>query len=107
AAENLDPSGVLAGAAALSPAALAADVDLRTGLGVGKEARTQPHLHVAEQLAQHRLEGAFEIGKGDAFADDEPLELLEHRGVAEVELVPTVDTVRHDDADRRRKRLHV
>ena len=43
AAENLEPAGVLADAAARAAAALAADVDLRARLGVRKEARAQPH----------------------------------------------------------------
>ena len=76
------------------PQALAADVDFRARLGVGEEARTQAHLHVAEQLVQHRLERALQVGQRDAFADDEPLELLEHRRVAEIEVVAAVDAAR-------------
>ena len=53
-------------------------------------------------LAQHRLERALEVGQRDALADDEPLELLEHRRVRQVEVVAAVDAARDDDPHRRR-----
>src|SRR6185295_6737450 len=107
AAENLEPSRLLARAAPRAAARAAADVDLGARLGVGEEAGTQPHLHVAEERPQHRFERPLQVRERDPLADDEPLELLEHRRVTEIEVVAAVDAPGHDDAHRRRERLHV
>ena len=60
-----------------------------------------------EHLAHEREQRALQIRQRDAFADDEPFDLPEHRRVREVEIVAPVDAAGHDDADRRLVRLHV
>ena len=61
----------------------------------------------AEQLAREREQRALQIGERDAFADDEPFDLREHRRVRQVEVVAAVDAARRDEPDRRLVRLHV
>ena len=51
--------------------------------------------------------GALEVAHRDAFADDEALDLLEHRRVRHVEVVAAVDAAGGDDADRRAVPFHV
>ncbi len=47
------------------------------------------------------VEGALEVGHGDALVDDEPLDLVEHRRVRRVVLVGAEDPARADHVDRR------
>ena len=49
----------------------------------------------------------FQIAHGDVLADDEPLDLLEHRRVRQVQVVAPVHAARRDHAHRRPVRLHV
>ena len=76
-------------------------------LGIREEAGSQADLHVAEQGAHHRFERALQVTERDSLADHEPFELLEHRRVAQVEVVAPIDAAGDDDADRRLEGLHV
>src|SRR4030095_14740835 len=105
--ENLDPAGLLADRAAGAATLVATDVDLGAGLGIWKEAGSQPDLHVAEERGDHRLERSLEIRHRDVLADDQRLELLEHRRVRQIEVVAAIDSPGHEQANRRFERLHV
>src|SRR5918996_464083 len=101
AAKNLDPTGSLADRAAGTLASDAADIDLGARLGVRKEARAEADLlALTEQRLRHREQRALEMGKRDAGADDEPLDLMEHRRVGEIEVVATIDGTNRDETDR-------
>src|SRR4029079_15002683 len=52
-------------------------------------------------------ERALQVGERHPFADDEPLDLREHRRVREVEPVAPIHTSRRDQPERRLVRLHV
>ena len=53
------------------------------------------------------VERALEVGERDALADDQALDLVEHRRVREVEIVAAIDRTDRDQAHRRRIVLHV
>jgi hypothetical protein len=74
----------------------------------GKEARANLHFRIGlEQLVRERRERAFQVRHRDAVADDEPLDLLEHRRVRQVEVVAAVDLTGHDNPYGRLVALHV
>ena len=105
-AHDLEPAGVLAGAAALAAAQLAAHVDLDARLGEREEVR--PHADGAvgaEELAREVVHRALEVGQRDALVDDEALDLVEHRRVRGVG-VAAVDLAEADDVDGRPLLLH-
>ena len=112
AAAPLDPALALAGAAVVdggvqAAADEAAQVDLGGGLGEGEVRRTEAG---ADPLAEHRrgevVEGALEVGHGDALVDAESLDLVEHRAVRGVVLIGAEDATGRDDVDRRRAGQH-
>src|SRR6266446_2370576 len=108
AAQNLQPPGLLADRAAASAAEHTADEHLDARLCVGKEARTEQYLRaVLEELLQKRRQRAFQVGQRDALADDEPLDLLEHRRMREVKIVAAIHFAWYDDANGRLVALHV
>ena len=98
---------MLAEVAALAAAHVAAHVNLAAGLSEGEEVRAVTRLAV---LAKHALnkvvERALKIAKGDAFVDDQALDLVELRQVAGIGRVGTVDGARADHVDGRLLRLH-
>ena len=109
-AEDLEPAGLLAGAAALAvlPAAPAADragdVDLGPRLDEREVARAEARPGPGPEVgAGEGGQRALEIREGDALADAEPLDLVEHGRVGLV-VVGAVDAPRADDADGRRPR---
>src|SRR5665648_536940 len=76
-AHDLEPAGVLAGAAALAAAELAAHVDLDARLGEREEVRAHTDGAVAaEELLREMVHGTLEIGERDALVDDEALDLV-------------------------------
>src|SRR5688572_210858 len=82
----------LAGAAA----DVAGDVDLEGGFGEAEVERAQARLAAsAEELAGEVVEHALEMRDGDVLVDHQPLELVEHRGVRDVDLA----AVRLGDVD--------
>ena len=87
AAENLDPAGVLADAAARARAVGllaedAADVDLGAGLDEGEVARAKAHRRAgAVEALGERGEHALELGEAHVLVDEEALDLVEHRRV--------------------------
>ncbi len=108
AAAQLDPA--LAGAGATGPvgvadglalADVAEHVHLGARLGEGEEVRPQPGLHaLAEQRLDHVVEGALEVGHGQALVHGEQLDLVEDGRVGGVQLVGAVDAARADHVDR-------
>ncbi len=93
AATPLDPTLATAGAAGqlvglASLAYEAQDVHLDAGLGEGEVRRPEPgHATRPEDLGREMVQGALEVSHRDAAVDGQPLHLVEHRGVAGVELV--------------------
>ncbi len=105
-AEDLEPAGVLARAAAGATAEQAFDVELDARLGEREEVRPQTDGAVGpEELAGELVQRALEVGQGDAAVDGQALDLVEHRRVRGVEVGP-VDLAGTDDVDGRRLRLH-
>src|SRR5665647_549429 len=105
-AHDLEPAGVLAGAAALAAAELAAHVDLDARLGEREEVRAHTDgALAAEELLREVVHGTLEIGERDALVDDEALDLVEHRRVRGVG-VAAVDLAEADDVDGRPLLLH-
>src|SRR6478735_6021337 len=105
AAAPLDPALALAGATVVDSGVLAAadeaaQVDLGGGLGEGEVRRTEAG---ADPLAEHRrgevVEGALEVGHGDALVDAESFDLVEHRAVRRVVLIGAEDPTGRDDVD--------
>jgi hypothetical protein len=73
----------------------------------GKKDGRKPHLHVLhleERLAE-LLQHPFLVGEVRLLVDHQPLDLVEHRRVGLVGIVP-VGAARDDDPDRRRLALH-
>ena len=95
-------------AAALAAAEDAAHRELGRRLGVGEEVGAEAGADplVVEQAAHERLDGAEEVGEGDAAVDGQRLDLVEHRRVAGVEGLVAVRAAGRDHEDRRLHRLH-
>src|SRR5262245_56936818 len=91
AATELDPAGLLAHLAPGAVALPAADVDLRAGFRVRKEARTEAHARVGRKhLAHERQERSLEVRHGNILTHDQRLELTEGGRVREIEIVEAV-----------------
>ena len=109
AAAELDPALGGAGAAGavrvadgLAAADVADHVHLGGRLGEREEVRPQPGLHVlAEERLDHVVEGALEVGHGEALVDGEQLDLAEDRAVRGVQLVGAVHAAGADHVHRR------
>ena len=102
AAEELDPAGVLALAAALAAAEDAGDLDVGGWFGEGEEAGEETGFDVAAEEGLHGVvEGALEVGEGDVGVDAEAFDLMEDWGVGGVSGVVAVDFAGDDDADGR------
>ena len=101
AAEDFQPVGALA-EAQLAALARTLDVHFRRRLGEGEERGAEAHRHGLdlEEGAAERFEHPFEIGDVGRAVDHEPFDLMEHRGVGLVGIVP-VGAAGHDHADRR------
>ena len=85
AAQNFDPAGVLAEAAALAVAFKAADVHLDAGLGEGEVGRAQAGAHLAaEQPLDEHVQHALQVAQGDALVHHKALHLVEHGAVGGV-----------------------
>ncbi len=107
AAEQLDPAGVLALAAACASAEDAADLHVGRGLGEGEEAGEEARLDGrAEERLHGVIERALEIGEGDVGVDAEAFDLMEDGRVRGVGGVVAMDLAGDDDADRRSLRDH-
>ena len=107
AAEDLEPAGVLAEAAALAPADAARDVDLAAGLCEREEVRAVARgALLAEHLADEVVERALEVAEGDALVHDEALDLVELRQVAGIGGVGAEHRARADHVDGRLLLLH-
>ena len=65
------------------------------------DGRRREWIGAAEVGGGERLEGAGQVGEGDAPVDDQALDLVEHRHVAGVGGVAPVHPARHDRVDRR------
>src|SRR5690606_28700090 len=111
AAEDLDPAGVLAQAAA-GPRAVGllaeytSDVDLGARLDEREVARAQADRGARSVDALGELgEDALEMREGDVAVDEERLDLVEHRRVRRV-VVAAVHGPRRDERHRRLHRLH-
>ncbi len=106
-AEDLQPSRLLAQAAAVADAHEAEDVDLRRRLRERKERRPEPDLRPRpEELAREELERALEIAHRDVAVHREALDLVEDRRVRGVRDVAAIDAAGNDHAHGRRLRLH-
>src|SRR5262245_53262432 len=87
-AAELEPPGLLAGAAALAEADPARDVELAPRLDEREVAGAQADLDVVtEEHLPHRGARAPEVRHRDPLVDDERLELVEHRKVGGVEIL--------------------
>ena len=83
AAAQLEPAGLGARAAALALAEQAVDVELGRRLGEREVRRAQARVDRPAEVGRgERLEGAGQVGEGDALVDDQALDLVEHRHVA-------------------------
>src|SRR5262249_55223973 len=108
AAEDLDPAAPFAHRAARAVARPAAHIHFGARLGVREEARTETQARtLAEHLAREGEQRPLQVRQRNAFADDEPFELREHRRMREIQVIFAIDAAWHDDADRRLMRLHV
>ena len=100
AAQEFDPAGVFALAAALATAEGAADLDVGGGLGEGEEAGKEAGFDGRAEEGLHGVvKGAFKVGEGDAGADAEAFDLVEDGGVSGVGGVVAVDFAGDDDAE--------
>ena len=100
AAEEFDPAGVFALAAAFAAAEDAGDLDVGGGFGEGEEAGEEAGFDVRpEQGFYGVVEGAFEVGEGDVGIDAEAFDLVEDGGVGGVGGVVAMDLAGDDDAD--------
>src|SRR5579884_4139620 len=89
AAENLDPSGLLAGSAGApftlpaSAADEAGDEHLRARLGERKKRWTKAGLHIRAEQCFHRvIKGPLEVAEGNVRIDGESFDLVKHRRMA-------------------------
>ena len=106
AAENLEPAGLAAHAAARPPADDALDVHLGGGLREGEVGRPEAQVQVRlEDVAAEGGEDPLEVREVRALVDDEALDLLEHRGMGEIGIA-AVDAAARDHPERRRLHRH-
>ena len=74
-------------------------------LGVREKRRPEADRELrAEERVQEGLDGALEVGQGDARSDDQRFDLMEHRRVRDV-AVASIDLAGADDAHVRRVRV--
>src|SRR5215470_5175703 len=101
-AQDLEPAGLAADAAAGAGAREAPDVDLSRGLRERKERRAEADRGArAEHLAREELERTLEIAHGDVGVHRQAFHLVEHRGMRVVR-VAAVRLAWADDANWRR-----
>ena len=85
----------------------ARDLELRRGLGEGKETRSKPRGDIgAKERAGEGLDHAREIGERDTAIHDEPFDLVERRQMAGVGRVTSKTATGHDRVHRERIRSH-
>jgi hypothetical protein len=100
AAEELDPAGVFALAAAFASAEDATDLHVGAWFGEGEEAGEEAGFDVVAEEGLHGvIERALEVGEGDVGVDGEAFDLMEDGGVGGVGGVVAVDFAGNDDAD--------
>ena len=94
--------------AELQPGAVGSlDVELGRRLGEREVRRPQARRVARPEVGLGEgLDGAGQVGEGDAPVDDQPLDLVEDRHVGGVGRVAPVDAAGHDDVDGRRLALH-
>ena len=103
-AHDLDPAAVAADAAtfALPVAGEAVYGHIHARLDEGEVVAAEAHAaFLAEETAGELVEGALEVGEGDAFVHGQPLDLVEVPFVGGVGGLVTVALAGHDDAHRR------
>ena len=100
AAEEFDPAGVFALAAAFAAAEDAGDLHVGAGFGEGEEAGEEAGFDVRAEEGLHGVvERSLEIREGDVGVDAEAFDLMEDGGVGGVGGVVAVDLAGDDDAD--------
>src|SRR5579859_1179064 len=107
AAEQLDPSALLADAAAFAPALEATDGNIGAGFGEGKERREKARLHAgAEERLHGMVERALEVAEGDVAVYRQALDLMEHGRVSSIGSVTAMHFAGDHHAHRRWLALH-
>ncbi len=100
AAAELDPPGLRAGPASRAVADRAGDVELGRGLGEGEVARPPSRVNVGPEVrGGEDLDGAGQVGEGDAAVDDQALDLVEDSKMTGVGRVPSVAAPWHHRVD--------
>ena len=78
----------------------ALDIHFRARFRKGKKAGAKTHLYIrAEELMDKIGQGPFQVREGDITIDDEPLDLVEHRAMGGVRIVP-INPSRSDNPQR-------
>ena len=91
----------------IGPETVALDIDLEGRLGEREEGRAEAHRHVVdlEEGLAELFEHPAHVGDIRRLVDDEAFDLMEHRRMGRVAILP-VGLAGNDDADRRLLRLH-
>ena len=106
AAQQLEPSAVLADAAAGAVADDAGELELERRLGEGEVVGAPLQRRVrTEERSREEFEGALEIAHRDPLVDAESLDLVEHRHVGRVVIAP-IRLARNDHPLRRTASQH-
>ena len=85
---ELEPAG-LTDPAAFGVTNRAGDVHLEARLGEPEVVRPDPHPSLGtEKLLNEVVKGALQLGDGNVFINQQPVELVEHRHVRRVNLPP-------------------
>ena len=102
AAQQLNPSRVLALPAALPAAEDARDLHIRTRLRERKERRKEPRLHRRTEERLHRMiQRALQIAERDVRIHAQPLHLVKHRRVRRIGGIVAVHLARNHQPQRR------
>src|SRR6185312_14109133 len=105
-AGDLEPAGVLAGAAALALAEHTGHVDFGGRLGKGEVRGPKAHREITlEERLQEPVQRRLHVGEADVLVDLESLDLVEHWRVRHVGIAPIDPSWRHD-CDRRALAQH-
>src|SRR5690606_29524624 len=106
ATHDFQPAGLLAYPAGATAAHYALDIHLGGRLREREERGPEAHLQILlEEHLQEFGDGALEISKTDLTIHQQPLNLMEHRGMGQVG-VAAIDATRADDTNRRLLAFH-
>lgn len=98
-AEYLNPAGLFTSAASVSFTEDALHIDFDGGFGEGEKARSESYIEgLFKELLQEGLEGSFEVGEGNIFADVESFDLVKAGAMCGVDFVASVHGTGGDDA---------